>query len=268
MKITTVNNNLHNQDRNTAFGACRITSYENAVGDAILFVNRQSMPHVCKILEVIRLLLERVSEFASTGETVPELHTALQIRSKEKPLTDPDEARPILSKLLSLLGDTPAVRKVNFELAHAEDLRIAKIAMVKRDADISVHEKKTVITRLFKLKAEGEKLHSKMFSDYIFETLIPHHIVVYQKRELAEHILSITKRPVHQRSVDYIHERMRLLSLLGTPDKNLEELNSYTHGRGQIGVPDFVKRKKPEILDAINQAALAAIEKLTTSPNF
>lgn len=107
-----------------------------------------------------------------------------------------------------------------------------------------------------------------MFSDYIFETLIPHHIVVYQKRELAEHILAITKRPVRQRSVDYIIERTRLLSELGTPDKNLDELRSYIHESGQIGVPDFVKQKKAEKLDAINQAALAAIEKLTTAPNF
>lgn len=263
MRIAKVNNNFHKQDKSTAFGACTITSYENAVGDAIAFVNGQSMPHVDKIREIIRLLVKKASAFARTRKTAPELQTAL-----ENPLACREEARPILSKLLGLLRNTPAVKKASFELAHAEELRKAKITLGTRDAHSSLEEKKAALNRLFKLKAEGDKLHSKIFGDYIFGTLIPHHIVVYRKRELAEHILSITKRPLHQRSVDYIHERMRLLSLLGSPDKNLDELNSYTHENRQIGVPDFIKRKKPEALDAINQAALAAMEKLTTAANF
>lgn len=145
MKITTVNNNLHKQDRNTAFGACRITSYESAVGDAITFVNGQTVPHVGKIIEVIRLLLLKAQELTSPGEAVPEVETALRIRSKQQPLTDRDEARPIVSKLLSLLGNTPAVKKVNFELAHAEDLRTAKIILSARDAYTSIEEKKLLL---------------------------------------------------------------------------------------------------------------------------
>lgn len=265
MLVEIVNNN--NLDKKyTSVSFQKAYGLESAARDALQIVkNKAKSPPTLKVRQIIRLFLHHTGSQISNAPPEPELLAAQLINDRLAQPGTHKSVKHILRTLLRLGERLPEVKKAKFEAQNINFLEAAKIKLYKTQA--SDNEKKRIITKLFTLKASEEEFGSTMISDYIHGRLVPF-IASRKHNELAQHILQITEKPLNKRTAGSITERIKLIAKLGSAETHLSELNLYTHAGGQIGIPDFIKQEKPETLEQINQAACAAIEKLTTAPNF
>lgn len=219
---------------------------------------------------------QRVTFRAKGDETLRVVKNAIRITKGELPHPGKTQYRKTIKTLLKMVNNSPLVEQAKFEMRYGKMQGKATRLLKSEKADIQ--KKKDVIEMVFMLKDDESKKHSKMFSNYIWKKMIPQ-IQQTKNKELADHILTLTKVGANETDTAKIYERFRFITQLGDKsyieeveqlkaaanlkysDKPSNNLLEYMYNSEANDTNRFIKR-------GINQNANKTIEKLQTNPNF